>query len=80
MRKEQVGLATGAPADGLDGAWLETRVQQLPTISLSEIEVKAGADRRVTWRSLGQEKHGVFCANRVGIADFNEQVARIDEL
>ena len=54
--------------------------EKLAAIGLDEIDVKAGPDRRVAGRALGEKKHGEFAAHGIGIVNLAKEFARIGKL
>ena len=80
MGEEELALATGASTDLLNGTGFEACCQKLPAIGFKQIKVQAGADGRVAGRALGQEEHGVFGVDGVGVIDLVEEIVEVREL
>lgn len=80
MREEQVCVAVGASARGADGGRLYACVEELAAIGFDEIEMQLRADGGVAGSALGEEEHGVFGSDGIGIVDLAKELAGVAEL
>jgi hypothetical protein len=72
--------AGGAVADEGDGGGAQTGVEKLLTVGLPEVEVDLGAEVGVAGSAGGEEEHGIFFADRVGVVDLGEEFGGVGEL
>jgi hypothetical protein len=69
-----------AVADERDGRGLETGVEELMAVGFPEVEVDLRAEVGVAGGAGGEEEHGVFFADGIGVVDLGEEAGRIGEL
>ncbi len=80
MREEHIRMAIRASARQTDRRGLHSRIQKLPAISLNQVKMYRGPDRRMPRRTLRKKQHRILRAHWIGIENLAKKIPPISEL